>query len=133
MSRVMDERAEIQAAMQEDAPLEHAEVKGWLSDNLAKHNHRDVLVERMRANVRKESVVRNLVGFYCINVFSLFQLAQVTLACSPWFAMAWRVCSCMEAKLNEQLAAQAGTAGQTQQARGGSGHNTRSAAQQRRQ
>jgi hypothetical protein len=44
-----------------------------------------------------------LVGFHNINVFSLYQLAQVSLSCSPWFCMAWRVVGAAEGKLAAQL------------------------------
>lgn len=35
------------------------------------------VLERMRANMRKQGVVRNMVGFYNMNVLSRWQLAKV--------------------------------------------------------
>lgn len=132
MSKVFEERAEIKAAMQADPALDLSQLHGqrnqavWLSDSLSRINNRDALVERMRANVRKESVVRNLVGFYCINVFSMYQLAQVSLSCSPWFCMAWRVIGACEEKLAAQLAASSGDAGGGNNPAVAAGRSTRS-------
>jgi hypothetical protein len=130
MAKVIEERAEITAAMQPyvmganvRSPMSGQQSQAWLSADCLVQNQADVTVDRMRANVRKESVVRNLVGFYCINVVSLFQLAQMSLACSPYFCMAWRVIGAVEAKLTKQLEAEAAL--QQQQA---TGHNTRSSA-----
>lgn len=122
MAKVFEERAEISAAMQPSlvGPTGPNSL-AWLSYDMLNQNQADVTVERMRANVRKESVVRNLVGFYCINVISLYQLAKLSLATSPWFCMAWRVAEAAATKLNKQLAAAAA-------AEQGYGHNTRSSA-----
>lgn len=124
MAKVIEERAEITAAMQPCVGryLTVPEAQAWMSQGLVTQNQTDVTVERMRANVRKESVVRNLVGFYCINVVSLYQLAKMSVACSPWFCMAWRMVGAVEEKLNRQLA---GEAAMQQQ---GTGHMTRSSA-----
>jgi hypothetical protein len=109
MSKVVQERADISAAMQAASAADRGGTNVardqcvWLSRTLASINQRDVLVERMTANVRKEGVARNLVGFHNINVFSLYQLAQVSLSCSPWFCMAWRVVGAAEGKLAAQL------------------------------
>lgn len=122
MAKVMEERAEIQESM-------HCSVESGmhthLSEEVLQLNSRDAAVERMRANVRKESVVRNMVGFYCINVFSLFQLARVSVACFPWFCMAWRVVGAIDERLTQQLADLARTSGRNG---GSNGHNTRSSA-----
>jgi hypothetical protein len=48
-------------------------------------------LERVRANMRKEGVVRNMVGFYNLNVLSRMQLARLCAGCWPWFPMAWSV------------------------------------------
>lgn len=122
MTKVIEEFAEITAAMQPSlrGPTGPNSL-AWLSFDMLNQNQADVTVDRMRANVRKESVVRNLVGFYCINVVSLYQLSQLSLAASPWFPMAWRVAEAAAAELNRQLAGAAAGAEQ------GTGHATRSA------
>jgi hypothetical protein len=124
MAKVMEERAEITAAMQPCVGSYRTvpDAQAWMSHGLVTQNQADVTVDRMRANVRKESVVRNLVGFYCINVISLYQMAKLSVACSPWFSMAWRIAGAVEEKLNRQLA---GEAAMQQQ---GTGHVTRSSA-----
>lgn len=123
MAKVIEERAEITAAMQPcvASPQTDARSLAWMSSDMLNQNQVDMSVERMRANVRKESVVRNLVGFYCINVVSLWQLAKLCVACSPWFCMAWRVIGAVEAKLEQRLAGEADAAQHRQQA-----HATRS-------
>jgi hypothetical protein len=122
MAKVMEERAEIQESMQCSV---ESEMHTHLSEDVLQLNSRDAAVDRMRANVRKESVVRNMVGFYCINVFSLFQLAKVSLSCAPWFCMAWRVIGAMDEALAAQLAEAARQGG----GRGlPGGHNTRASA-----
>lgn len=123
MAKVMEERAEIQESMQ--CKVE-SEMHTHLSEDVLQLNCRDTAVDRMRANVRKESVVRNMVGFYCINVFSLYQLAKVSVACAPWFCMAWRVIGAMDELLTQQLAETARQSGRG--GMNGSGHNTRSSA-----
>lgn len=122
MTKVMEERAEIQESMQCSV---ESEMHTHLSEEVLQLNSRDAAVERMRANVRKESVVRNMVGFYCINVFSLFQLARLCLACFPWFCMAWRVVGAMDEQLSQQLAELTRV---SRRGSGSSGHNTRSSA-----
>jgi hypothetical protein len=124
MAKVMEERAEITAAMQPCVGSYSTvpDAQAWMSHGLVAQNQADATVDRMRANVRKESVVRNLVGFYCINVVSLHQLAQLSVACSPWFCMAWRIAGAVEEKVNRQLAGKAAVQQQ------GTGHTTRSSA-----
>lgn len=126
MAQVMEERAEITAAMSSKVTTFQTETgsQAWLASDMLNQNQVDQTVDRMRANIRKESVVRNLVGFYCINVVSLFQLAKLCLSCSPWFSMAWRVAGAVETKLAERMAGEA--AQQQQQQQGG--HSTRSSA-----
>ncbi|WIA16228.1 hypothetical protein OEZ85_012939 [Tetradesmus obliquus] len=123
MAKVMEERAEIQESMHCSV---ESEMHTHLSEDVLQLNSRDAAVDRMRANVRKESVVRNMVGFYCINVFSLYQLAKVSLSCAPWFCMAWRVIGAMD----EALAAQLAEAGRQAGGRDGAAgrHNTRASA-----
>eukprot|EP00775_Hariotina_reticulata_P013815 gene13815-13936_t len=123
IAKVMQERAEIQSSMQ--CGIE-SEMHMSLADGMLQLNSRDAAVERMRANMRKESVVRNMVGFYCINVLSLFQLAQISLTCFPWFCMAWRVIGAMEKRLSQQLQEQAQSGGRP--SRCGSSHSARSSA-----
>lgn len=122
MEKVVQERAQITAAMQPAGGSIQTgpQTQAWMSEDFLVQNQVDQMVERMRANVRKESVVRNLVGFYCINVISLYQLAQLSLSCSPWFCMAWRVAGAVEEQLNRQLAGEAALQ------QHGSGHATRS-------
>jgi hypothetical protein len=122
MAKVMEERAEIQESMQCSV---ESEMHTHLSEDVLQLNSRDAAVDRMRANVCKESVVRNMVGFYCINVFSLYQLAKVSLACAPWFCMAWRVIGAMDEALAAQLAE---TARQASGRGAANGHNTRASA-----
>lgn len=124
MEKVVEERAEITAAMQPvgGSIQTGPQTQAWMSQDFLVQNQVDVTVERMRANVRKESVVRNLVGFYCINVISLYQLSQLSLACSPWFCMAWRIAGAVEEQLNRQLS------GEAAMQRHGTGHATRSSA-----
>jgi hypothetical protein len=38
---------------------------------------RAIAVNHLRSNMRKEGVVRNMVGFYNMNVLSRYQLAKV--------------------------------------------------------
>jgi len=125
MAKVMEERAEITAAMSNKVTTFQTDAgsQAWLAADMLNQNQVDQTVDCMRANIRKESVVRNLVGFYCINVISLFQLAKLSLSCSPWFSMAWRVAGAVEAKLAERMA---GEMAQQQQQQGG--HSTRSSA-----
>lgn len=120
MAKVMEERAEIQESMH--CRVE-SEMHTHLSEDVLQLNSRDAAVERMQANIRKESVVRNMVGFYCINVLSLFQLARMSVAASPWFCMAWRVIGAMEGRLTQQLADITRGGGRSGS---GGGHNTRS-------
>jgi hypothetical protein len=108
MAKVMQERAEIQSSMQCGV---ESEMHMSSADGMLQLNSRDAAVERMRANMRKESVVRNMVGFYCINVLSIFQLAQVSLAAFPWFPMAWRVIAAVEKRLTQHLQEQAQAGG----------------------
>lgn len=127
MAKVIEERTEITAAMQSgrsNRPQTDQQTIAWLASDMLNQNQVDVTVDRMQANVRKESVVRNLVGFYCINVLSLYQLAKLSVACSPWFCMAWRIADAVEIKLNKLLANDA--AAQRQQQAFAGGHNTRS-------
>lgn len=124
MAKVIEERAEVTAALPGvgGAIGTGLQTQAWMPHDLANQNQADATVERMRANVRKESVVRNLVGFYCINVISLYQLARMSLACSPWFCMAWRIAGAAEEKLNRELA------GETAMQQQATGHITRSSA-----
>ncbi|KAF6255978.1 hypothetical protein COO60DRAFT_1702547 [Scenedesmus sp. NREL 46B-D3] len=108
MAKVMEERAEIQESLHCSV---ESEMHTHTSEDVLQLNSRDAAVDRMRANVRKESVVRNMVGFYCINVLSMYQLAKLALACAPWFSMAWRVIGAMEEALAARLAAQAAQQG----------------------
>eukprot|EP00879_Flechtneria_rotunda_P005947 GHRR01006253.1.p1 GENE.GHRR01006253.1~~GHRR01006253.1.p1 ORF type:complete len:506 (+),score=202.95 GHRR01006253.1:927-2444(+) len=98
MDKVHEERAAIQQSMQCGV---ESEMHTHLSSDVLQLNSRDAAVERMRANMCRESVVRNMVGFYCINVFSVYQLAKISVASAPWFCMAWRVVGAMDAQLTQ--------------------------------
>jgi hypothetical protein len=130
MAKVIEERAEITATMHPamDSPATNAQSQAWLSYAIMGQNQADISVDRMRANVRKESVVRNLVGFYCINVLSVYQLAKLSVAPSPYFCMAWRVIGAVEEQLAQRLGGEAAADQQAAQQQQQHVHGTRSSA-----
>eukprot|EP00877_Chromochloris_zofingiensis_P007328 jgi/Chrzof1/2849/Cz12g01050.t1_UROD2 len=84
--RVMGERCDIARSM--SAGLQDA-VHSALS---AVSNGREVQaksLDLMSCNLRREGIVRNLVGCYAVNVLSLYQLGQLSCLCYPFFPMAW--------------------------------------------
>jgi hypothetical protein len=53
-------------------------------------------VTAMQRNVRREAVLRNMVGIHSINLLTLLQHARMAVASYPWFCSAWSVYAAIE-------------------------------------
>eukprot|EP00877_Chromochloris_zofingiensis_P005187 jgi/Chrzof1/1466/Cz10g08280.t1_UROD1 len=76
-------------------------------------------LDRMRANLRKEGIIRNMVGCYLVNVLSLWQLGKVCYLSYPFFPMAWPLVDAGEKLLQLQKQAAAKSSVHAAQRKGG--------------
>jgi hypothetical protein len=112
MQKVYLDREEVSKALQQEQTMDKNKtllpVMHHMDDQLA-------AVDRMEKSMRREAVVRNMVGFYNINVFTQLDLARISVYSYPFFCGAWSVVGALDKrlKLDRQAAMEAAAGGST--------------------